>query len=55
VRIYKVGLSFPLEPTRMREFARGLDEMLVIEEKGAGGRDAAARHVLQRAARCAPR
>ncbi|MDE2119958.1 MAG: indolepyruvate ferredoxin oxidoreductase family protein, partial [Betaproteobacteria bacterium] len=33
VRLYKVGLSFPLEPTRALEFARGLDELLVIEEK----------------------
>jgi indolepyruvate ferredoxin oxidoreductase len=35
VRLYKVGLSFPLEQTRMRTFARGLREILVIEEKGA--------------------
>ncbi|MFH7042570.1 indolepyruvate ferredoxin oxidoreductase family protein [Paucibacter sp. JuS9] len=33
VRVYKVGLVFPLEPTRMREFAQGLTDMLVIEEK----------------------
>ncbi len=33
VRIYKVGLVFPLEPTRMTEFAHGLEEILVIEEK----------------------
>ncbi len=35
VRIYKVGLAYPIEPTRMLEFARGLDEVLVVEEKGA--------------------
>ena len=35
VRLYKVGLSFPLEATRMQAFARGLAEILVIEEKGA--------------------
>jgi indolepyruvate ferredoxin oxidoreductase len=35
VRIYKVGLSFPLEQTRMRAFTAGLAEVLVIEEKGA--------------------
>jgi len=35
VRLYKVGLSFPLEATRMRAFARGLGEILVVEEKGA--------------------
>ena len=34
VRVYKVGLVFPLEPTRMLDFARGLEEILVIEEKG---------------------
>jgi indolepyruvate ferredoxin oxidoreductase len=33
VRIYKVGLVFPLEPQGMREFVRGLDEILVVEEK----------------------
>ncbi|HET8747706.1 MAG TPA: indolepyruvate ferredoxin oxidoreductase family protein, partial [Ramlibacter sp.] len=34
VRIHKLGLTYPVEPTRMREFARGLKELLVIEEKG---------------------
>jgi indolepyruvate ferredoxin oxidoreductase len=34
VRIYKLGLTYPIEPTRMTEFARGLNEILVIEEKG---------------------
>ena len=34
VRIYKLGLTFPIEPTRMREIARGLAEILVVEEKG---------------------
>src|SRR5687768_1353641 len=33
VRLYKVGLSFPLETTRMLAFARGLKEILVVEEK----------------------
>ncbi len=33
VRLYKVGLSFPLETTRMRTFATGLEEILVVEEK----------------------
>jgi indolepyruvate ferredoxin oxidoreductase len=33
VRVYKVGLVFPLESTRMAEFAQGLTDMLVIEEK----------------------
>ncbi len=33
VRIYKVGQSFPLEASRIRAFARGLEEIFVIEEK----------------------
>jgi indolepyruvate ferredoxin oxidoreductase len=33
VRLYKVGLSFPIEPSRLRAFARGLKELLVVEEK----------------------
>ncbi len=33
VRVYKVGLVFPLEPTRMLDFVTGLEEILVIEEK----------------------
>ncbi|BEP69706.1 indolepyruvate ferredoxin oxidoreductase family protein [Variovorax sp. V35] len=35
VRLYKVGLSFPVEQTRLKEFARGLGEILIVEEKGA--------------------
>ncbi|MBW6494644.1 MAG: pyruvate ferredoxin oxidoreductase, partial [Burkholderiaceae bacterium] len=34
VRIYKVGLSFPLEMGRIDEFVSGLREVLVVEEKG---------------------
>jgi indolepyruvate ferredoxin oxidoreductase len=34
VRILKLGLTYPIEPTRMRAFAQGLSEVLVIEEKG---------------------
>src|SRR5689334_16662094 len=33
VRIHKLGLTYPIEPTRMRAFAHGLYEVLVIEEK----------------------
>jgi indolepyruvate ferredoxin oxidoreductase len=33
VRVYKVGLVFPMEPTRMLDFVSGLEEVLVIEEK----------------------
>ena len=31
--VYKVGCIWPLEPTGARSFARGLDELLVVEEK----------------------
>jgi indolepyruvate ferredoxin oxidoreductase len=34
VRIYKLGLTYPVEPTRMQAFVQGLKEVLVIEEKG---------------------
>ncbi|QBR03755.1 indolepyruvate ferredoxin oxidoreductase family protein [Paraburkholderia pallida] len=34
VRIYKVGLSFPLEMSRIDAFVSGLTDVLVIEEKG---------------------
>ena len=33
VRVYKIGLVWPLEPTRMAEFAQGLTDLLVVEEK----------------------
>jgi indolepyruvate ferredoxin oxidoreductase len=35
IRLYKVGLSWPLERKRAHEFADGLDDVLVIEEKRA--------------------
>ena len=34
VRLYKPGLTYPLETTRLAAFAHGLDEILVVEEKG---------------------
>ncbi len=33
IRLMKVGMPWPLEPTSLREFAAGLDEILVVEEK----------------------
>ena len=33
VRVIKLGLTFPIETTRMHAFAQGLREILVIEEK----------------------
>jgi indolepyruvate ferredoxin oxidoreductase len=35
VRVLKLGLTHPIEATRMLAFAHGLEELLVIEEKGA--------------------
>ena len=34
IRILKLGMISPLEPEIAREFAHGLDEVLVAEEKG---------------------
>jgi indolepyruvate ferredoxin oxidoreductase len=33
IRILKVGMLFPMEPAIVRHFARGLTEILVVEEK----------------------
>jgi len=33
IRLYKVGMTWPLEPEGARRFASGLDEILVVEEK----------------------
>jgi indolepyruvate ferredoxin oxidoreductase len=33
IRILKMGMLFPMEPTIVRDFARGLEEILVVEEK----------------------
>src|SRR5262244_1814865 len=33
IRILKVGMLFPMEPRAVRDFARGLEEILVVEEK----------------------
>ncbi len=33
IRILKMGMLFPMEPRIVREFARGLQEILVVEEK----------------------
>jgi len=34
VRVLKVGMLFPLDPEPVRRFAVGLDEIIVVEEKG---------------------
>jgi indolepyruvate ferredoxin oxidoreductase len=35
IKLYKVGMSWPLEPLGIRRFAEGLEEIIVIEEKRA--------------------
>jgi indolepyruvate ferredoxin oxidoreductase len=35
LRIYKVGMTWPLEPEGARRFAQGLDKIIVVEEKRA--------------------
>ncbi len=33
IRVFKIGMSWPLEPISTHQFARGLREILVVEEK----------------------
>ena len=33
IRLFKVAMTWPLEPDGIREFSRGLEEILVVEEK----------------------
>jgi indolepyruvate ferredoxin oxidoreductase len=33
IKLYKVGMSWPLEPSGVRRFAEGLEEIVVVEEK----------------------
>ena len=35
IRVYKVGMTWPLEPQGLRNFARGLEDIVVVEEKHA--------------------
>lgn len=35
IRLMQIGMVYPLEPHGIREFARGLQELLVVEEKRA--------------------
>jgi indolepyruvate ferredoxin oxidoreductase len=34
IRLLKIGMPWPLDPQTIREFADGLDEIIVVEEKG---------------------
>ena len=33
IRVYKVGMTWPLEPEGIRAFARGVEDIVVVEEK----------------------
>jgi indolepyruvate ferredoxin oxidoreductase len=33
IKLFKVGMNWPLEPEAIRQFAEGLDEIVVVEEK----------------------
>ncbi|MDR1075538.1 MAG: indolepyruvate ferredoxin oxidoreductase family protein [Xanthomonadaceae bacterium] len=35
IRVYKVGMTWPLEPAGITAFARGLEDIVVVEEKRA--------------------
>ena len=35
IRVYKVGMTWPLEPLGIERFARGLEDIVVVEEKKA--------------------
>ncbi len=35
IRVYKVGMTWPLEPQGIAHFARGLEDIIVVEEKRA--------------------
>ena len=45
IRLYKVAMPWPLEPSGIRAFARGLDEIVVVEEKRALVEDQVRQHL----------
>ena len=54
IRLYKVGMTWPLEPDGVRALRRGLEEILVVEEKRAADRGPAEGAALQLARRRPP-
>ncbi len=52
IRLYKVAMPWPLEPKGLRDFAEGLEEILVIEEKRSLIEDQIRKHLY--GARSAP-
>ena len=55
IAVYKVGMSWPLEPTGLLRFAEGLDEVLVVEEKRPFLEDQVKAHLYRLPADCRPR
>jgi indolepyruvate ferredoxin oxidoreductase len=55
IRLYKIGLSWPIEPEGARRFASGLEEILVIEEKRAFVEDQLAKLLFNMSAPERPR
>ena len=51
IRLYKVGMTWPLEPAGALRFADGLEEILVVEEKRADRRGPARQAPLRAARR----
>ncbi len=49
IRILKMGMLFPMEPRVVREFAQGLEEILVVEEKRCLHRDVRQGYALRHA------
>jgi indolepyruvate ferredoxin oxidoreductase len=51
VRLYKPGLTWPLEQTRLDAFAEGLEKILIVEEKGAVIEEQVKNHFYNKASR----
>jgi indolepyruvate ferredoxin oxidoreductase len=55
IGLYKVAMTWPLEPQGLREFASGMDELLVVEEKRPLVEGQIKEHLYNRAAGSRPR